>query len=142
MSVQGNVHRAQFKVHAATDAECGGLEYVEATSNRTVTPDQAMAIAAQFPKSVGLRVHRFIGRRGAKEMAEVVFHAYLCPNKPNRGVNEGGFKRYCSFLKHAKRLGHEVHYDPGHLHASPEIIPSEDDFESWLWTLLLFPATG
>jgi len=62
MIAQDNINKAHFKVYAATDAECGGLAYVKATTNRTVTPDEAKAIAAQFPMSIGLRAHRFIGR--------------------------------------------------------------------------------
>ena len=135
MIAQDSLNRAQFKVYAATDAECGGLEYVEATSNRTVTPDEAKAIAAQFPKSVGLRAHRFIGRRGAKETGEVVLRAYLCPTMSNRGVNKSGVKRYRSFRDHAERLGHEVHYDPGQFQGSPDAVRSEEDFENRLWAL-------
>jgi len=139
MVAQGKVHRAQFKVHGAAlvNAERSGLEYVEATSDRTVTPDQAKAIAAEFPKSVGLRAHRFIGHSGAKETGEVVFRAHLHPNKSNRGVDEGGVKRYRSFRKHAERLGYEVQYDPGDLQGFPGVLPSEEDFEDRLWALLL-----
>ena len=129
---QDSLSRAQFKVYASTDAERGGLEYVEATSNRTATPDEAEAIAAQFPKSVGLRAHRFIGHSGAKETGEIVFHAYLYPKKSNQGVNEGGVKRYRSFRKHAEWLGHEVQYDPGDFQGSPGVVPSEEDFEKRL----------
>jgi hypothetical protein len=139
MSAQGNLSRAQFKVYAATDAERGGLEFVEATSNRTVTPDQAKAIAAQFPKRFGLRAHRFIGRGDATETGEVVFRVGLLPNKSDQGVNEGGVKRYRSFRKHAERLGHGFRYDPGHFQGSPDVISSEQDFESRLLALSLFP---
>jgi len=142
MSAQGNFHRAQFKVYATTDAERGGLEYVEAASNRTATPDEAKAIAAQFPERFGLRAHRFIGRHGAAETGEVVFRAGLFPDKSGQGVNEGGVRRYRSFRTHAERLGHEVHYDPGHLRGSHDVISSEEDFENRLRALLLFPRGG
>ena len=140
MIAQDNINRAHFKVYAATDAECGGLEFVEATTNRMVTPDEAKAIAAQFPRSIGLRAHRFIGRRGAQATGEVVFHADLCPNTPRRGVNEGGVTLYRSFRKHAERLGHEVDYDPGHFQSPPDVISSEEDFENRLWTLREYGA--
>ena len=147
MIAQKNFNRARFKVYAATDAgaERGGLEYleyVEATSNRTVTPDEAVAIAAQFPKSVGLRAHRFIGRRGAEETGEVVFRADLYPDKSDQGVNEGGVNLYRSFREHAERLGHEVQYDPGDLQGFPGVLPSEEDFEGRLWALLLPGVMG
>ena len=129
MVAQDGINRAHFKVYAATDAECGGLEYVKATTNRMVTPDEAKTIAAQFPKSIGLRAHRFTGRPGATETGEVVLHADLCPNKSHRGVNEDGVKRYRSFRKHAERLGHKVNYDPGHFQSLPDVVSSEEDFE-------------
>lgn len=135
MIAQDNINRAHFSVYAAMDAECGGLEYVKATTNTMVTPDEATVIAAQFPKSIGLRAHRFIGRRGAPETGEAVFHADLCPDKPRQGVNEGGVKRYRSFREHAERLGHEVGYDPGHFQGSPDAVSSEEDFENRLWAL-------
>lgn len=134
MIAQDNINRAHFKVYAAMDAECGGLEYVKATTNM-VTPDEAAAIAAQFPKSIGLRAHRFTGRPGATETGEVVLQADLCPNKPRQGVNEDGVKRYRSFRKHAERLGHKVDYDPGHFQSSPDIVSSEEDFENQLGAL-------
>jgi hypothetical protein len=135
MIVHGNINGAQFKVYAIADAECGGLEYVEATTNRMATPDEAKAIAAQFPKSIGLRAHRFIRRPGATGTGEVVFHATLCPNKPRQGVNEDGVKRYRSFRMHAGLLGHKVDYDPGHFQSSPDVVSSEEDFENRLWAL-------
>ena len=135
MIAQDNINRARFSVYAAVDAECGGLEYVEATTNRMVTPDEAKAIAARFPKSIGMRAHRFIGRPGAAETGEAVFHADLCPDKPRQGVNEGGVKRYRSFREHAERLGHEVDYDPGYFQSSPDVVSSEEDFENQLWAL-------
>ena len=151
MIAQDNPNRVRFTVYAAADAECGGLEYVKATTNRTVTPDEAKAIAAQFPKSVGLRAHRFIGRGGATETGEVMLRADLCPqgsnqpwfdlypHTPKQGVNEGGVKRYRSFRKHAERVGHGFRYDPGHLKGSPDVISSEQDFENRLLALSLFP---
>jgi hypothetical protein len=141
MSAGGNLIRVRFRVYAATDPEGyaamdpegrSSLEYVEAVSNRTATLDQAKAIAAQFPKSVGLRVHRFIGRRGANATGEVVFHAALHLNKSKHGVNEGGVKRYRSFCRHARRLSHEVHYDPGDFQGSFDVVPSEEEFEQRL----------
>ena len=135
MIAQDNINMAHFKVYAATDAECGGLAYVKATTNRTVTPDEAKAIAAQFPMSIGLRAHRFIGRPGVTATGEVVFHADLCPNKLRQGVNEDGVKRYRSFRKHAEHLGHNVDYGPGDLQSSPDVGSSEEDFENRLWAL-------
>jgi hypothetical protein len=135
MIAQDNINRAHFSMYAAMDVECGGLEYVKATTDRIVSPDEAKAIAAQFPGSIGLRAHRFIGRPGATATGEVVFHAELCPNKPRQGVNAGGVKCYRSFRKHAERLGHEVDYDPGHFQSSPDVVSSEEDFENRLWTL-------
>jgi hypothetical protein len=134
MIAQGNINKAHFKVYAVMDAECGGLEYVKATTNM-VTPDEAVAIAAQFPMSIGLRAHRFIGHPGVAETGEVVLHADLCPNKLRQGVNEDGVKRYRSFRKHAERLGHNVHYDPGHFQSSLDVVSSEEDFENRLWAL-------
>lgn len=122
-------------MYAAADAECGGLEYVKASTNRGLTADEAKDIAAQFPKSIGLRVHRFIGRPGAPESCEVALHADLCPNNSDQGVNEDGVKRYRSFLKHAERLGHEVDYDPARSQALPDVVSSEADFENRLWAL-------
>ncbi|HUK67466.1 MAG TPA: hypothetical protein VLW50_01705 [Streptosporangiaceae bacterium] len=151
MSPLKNPTRVQFKVYAATDAECGGLDYVKATTHRTVTPEEARAIAAQFPKSVGLRAHRFIGRSRGPETGEVMLHADLCPQTPNRpwfdlyphrwnyGVNKGGVKRYRSFRMQADRLGHEVHYDAGQFQGSPDVVSSEEDFENRLCALLLLP---
>jgi hypothetical protein len=135
MIAQDSINRAHFKVYAATDAECGGLAYVKATTNRTVTPDEAKAIAAQFPMSIGLRAHRFIGRPGVRETGEVMLHVDLCANNPRQGVNEHGVKRYRSFRKHAERLGHNVDYDPGHFQRSPDVVSSEEDFENRLWAL-------
>jgi hypothetical protein len=122
-------------VYAATDAECGGLEYVKATTNRMLTPDQAKAIAAQFPTSIGLRVHRYIGRPGAPGTCEVMLHADLCPNKSDQGVNKDGIKLYRSFRKHAARLGYKVEYGPDHFHSSHDVVSSEADFENRLWAL-------
>jgi len=141
MIAQDNItNRAHFKMYAAMDAECGGLAYVKAATNRMVTPDEAKAIEAQFPRSIGLHAHRFTGRPGATETGDVVFHADLCPNKPRQGVNEDGVKRYRSFRKHAERLGHEVDYDPGHFQSSPDVVSSEEDFENRLWTLREYGA--
>lgn len=122
-------------MYAAADAECGGLEYVKATTYKMLTPDQAKAIAAQFPKSIGLRVHRFIGRPGAPDTCEVMLHADLCQNKSDQGVNKDGVKRYRSFRKHAARLGYKVDYDPTHSQSSPDVVSSEADFENRLWAL-------
>lgn len=140
MIAQDNINRAPFKVYAAVDAECGGLEYVKATTNKMITPDEAKAIEAQFPRSIGLRAHRFIGRPGATATVEVVFHADLCPNKSHQGVNENGVKRYRSFRKHAERLGHNVDYDPGDFQCSPDVVSSEEDFENRLWALREYGA--
>jgi hypothetical protein len=140
MSAGGNLIRVQFRMYAATDPEGyaamdpegrSSLEYVEA-STRTATPDQAKAIAGQFPKSVRLRAHSFIGRNGANATGEVVFRTDLYPNKSKHGVNEKGVKRYRSFREHAKRLGHEVNYDPGDFQGSFDIVPSEEEFEQRL----------
>ena len=135
MIAQDNINRAHFSVYAAMDAECGGLEYVKASTDGTVTPDEAKAIAAQFPRGIGLRAHRFIGRREARATGEAVFHADLCPDKPRQGVNEGGVKRYRSFREHAEHLGHEVGYDPGYFQSSPDVVSSEEDFENRLRAL-------
>ena len=135
MIVHDNINGAHFKVYAAADVECGGLEFVKASTDRGLTPDGAEGIAAQFPKSIGLRVHRFIGRAGAPESCEVELHADLCPHKSGRGVNEGGVKRYRSFREHAAALGHKVDYDPAHSQSSPDIISSEADFENRLRAL-------
>ena len=140
MIAQDNINRAHFSVYAAMDAECGGLEYVEATTNRLVTPDEAQVIAARFPRGIGLCAHRFIGRRGATETGEAVFHADLCPDKPRQGVNEGGVKRYRSFREHAERLGHKVDYDPGDFQCSPDVVSAEEDFENRLWALREYGA--
>ena len=149
MIAQDNLNRVRFTVYAAADAECGGLDYVKATTNRTVTPDEAKAIADQFPKSVGLRAHRFIGRGGATEAGEVMLRADLCPqgsnqpwfdlypHTPKQGVNKGGVKRYRSFRKHAERLGHKVDYDAGQFQGSPDVVCSEEDFENRLRALSL-----
>ncbi len=151
MIAQDNLNTVRFKVYAAIDTECGGLEYVKATTNRTVTPGEAKAIAAQFPKSVGLRAHRFIGRGGATETGEVMLRADLCPQRSNQpwfdlyphsskqGVNKGGVKRYRSFRGHAERLGHKVDYDADQFHGCPDVVCSEEDFENRLWALSLFP---
>jgi hypothetical protein len=140
MIAHGNINRAHFTVYAAADAECGGLEYVKATTNWAVTPDEARAIAAQFPKSLGLRAHRFIRRPRAAGTGEVVLHADLCPNKSREGVNEDGVKRYRSFRKHAAHLGHKVDYDAGPFQSSPNVISSEEDFENQLWDLREYGA--
>jgi hypothetical protein len=140
MSAQGNFIKTQFRVYAATDAELGDLDYVEATSDRTPTPDLAQEIAAQFPKSVGLRAHRFIGRRGATETGEVVLRVGLSPTKPNQGVNQDGVKRYRAFRQRAERLGHEVQYDAGRFQGFPDdVISSEADFENRLWAQSVYP---
>ena len=128
MIVYDNFNGAHFKVYAAADVECGGREYVKASTDRGLTADGAEDIAAQFPKSIGLRVHRFIGRAGVPESCEVELHANLCPNRSDQGVNEGGVKRYRSFREHAARLGHKVDDDPAHSQSSPDIISSETDF--------------
>ena len=135
MIAHDTISRARFKVYAARDTECGGLEYVRATTHRLLTPDEAKAVAAQFPASIGLHAHRFTGRPGVPETGEVVLHADLCANKSRLGVNEDGVKRYRSFREHAERLGHEVDYDPGHLQSSPDVVSSEEDFEKWLRAL-------
>ena len=141
MIVQDNINRAHFRVYAAADAECGGLEYVKATTtDKMISPDEAKAIAAQFPRSIGLHAHRFIARPGATATGEVVFHADLCPNNSHQGVNEDGVKRYRSFRKHAERLGHKVDYDPGYLQSSPDAVSSEEDFENRLWALREYGA--
>lgn len=132
---QDNVSKARFKVYAATDIECGGLEYVRASTHPVLTPDEAEAIAAQFPMSIGLRAHRFTGRPGVPEAGEVVLHADLCANKSRVGVDEDGVKRYRAFREHAERLGHEVGYDPGQLRGAPDVVCSEDDFENRLRAL-------
>jgi hypothetical protein len=129
MTVRGNLIRVRFRAFAATNAECGGLDYVEARSNRTADPDQAKAIAAQFPKRLGVRAHRFIGRNGASATGEVVFRSDLFPGNSKHGVNESGVKRYRSFLEHAGRLGYEVHYDSGNFRGSANVLPSEEEFE-------------
>ena len=140
MSAERNLIRVQFRMYAATDPEGyaatdpegrSSLEYVEAAS-RTATPDQAKAIAAQYPKSVGLRVNSFIGRGGANATGEIVFRADLHLNKSKHGVNNGGMKRYRSFRRHAEHLSHEVHYDPGDFQGSFNVVPSEEEFEQRL----------
>ena len=123
MIAQDNINRANFKVYAATDAECGGLAYVRATTRRTVTPDEAKAIAAQFPMSVGLRAHTFIGGPGATETGEVVLHADLCPNKSHQGVNEDGVKRYRAFRKHASASAIRSTTIPATFNALPMSFP-------------------
>lgn len=57
-------------------------------------PDEAMAFAASFPKSAGLKVH------GANAIAR----ARLLGDGVNGGVNETGIRRYQSLITRAQKL--------------------------------------
>lgn len=58
-------------------------------------PDEAIAFAASFPKSAGVKVH------GANATAR----ATLRGDGVNRGTNETGIRRYRSLISRAQKLG-------------------------------------
>ena len=109
-------------IHDGTLSEIGVSIYTETT-------EQALALAAEFPKSVGVRAttlsgHEYDGDYGRDEnnvfhmewvhswrCGVVAWRAYLSTDGVNKGRNESGLKRYRSLHRHLGRLGIAAEYD-------------------------------
>lgn len=92
------------------------------------TEEQAIRIATEFPKSVGLKgmgIRRADGY-GSRWCGYLRLTVNLFANDANGGVNEVGLRRYRTFRKHAARLGHEVIWATDH---SINHYPTEKSFE-------------
>lgn len=95
----------------ATDlvAEIDACEYWIKASIEVASVADAKALAAQFPKAIGLRALRLLG--GPTEASGIVeFQARISADGVNGGTNEAGIKRYRSFRKHLDRHGIEVNW--------------------------------
>lgn len=95
-----------FKVQASQSDS--GLPYFITVEARFETREEALAAAAVFPKSllVGAGTIALADHKWAYTAGLVV---NLQPTKGN-DRNEGGIKRYRSFLKHAAKNGFSVEF--------------------------------
>lgn len=84
----------------------------------TVVPtvEDANQVAAEFPKSLRVGAVRYAGDQWTpgshRSYGFVRFQVFLTANDANGGVNEGGVKRYQSFMRHVERLGYGLVWNP------------------------------
>ena len=78
--------------------------------SRTSSKETAEQLAAQFPKSVGLRAIAGYQNKYGLVHKRII----LTPNKTTGEKNDAGIRRYKSILNSAARLGHNVVYTKTH----------------------------
>jgi hypothetical protein len=80
------------------------------------TTDDAKQVAAQFPKSLRVGSTRLTTPEWTpgehRSYGYVRLQVFLTANDANGGINEGGIKRYQSFMRHVGRLGYTVRWNP------------------------------
>lgn len=105
--------KTEAKVWANSRAFTGeGVQNVTARLDPWTTDrDEALALIAEFPKSV--RVHVLRTWRDGEVLFGASFEADLTASRTNDGWNEAGVRRYQSFRKVLDRLGIQVTWGAG-----------------------------
>lgn len=86
----------EFRVTASVSVAFGRIGNVSA-GLIVATPEEARAIAATFPKSVGVKASEISG--SDEGTGYVSFSVWLSPDAANKGKNETGLKRLRRFLQ-------------------------------------------